>query len=68
MMSEITSLVYECLRELDYDINNIHSSIEIDTAVVNMIDEVVQSTQITKTYSNGLDEDILMKWHKTRDI
>ena len=50
--------LYECLKELDNDINNIHSSMEIETVVVYMIEEVVQTTQVQKIqqWTRYLDE------------
>ena len=46
-MNEIRNL-YEYLKELDNDINNIHSSMEVETVIVHMIEEVVQTTQVQR--------------------
>ena len=44
-MNEINSL-YECLRELDNDINNIIMSLDAGNTVMNMVEEVVRTTKV----------------------
>lgn len=64
-MTDITNL-YDCLRKIDNDIDNIYSTMDMGTEIVNVIEEVVRTTTVTKTYQSGLD--VLIKWHKTRDL
>ena len=64
-MTDITNL-YEYLRKLDDDIDQIYWTMDLSTEIVNMTEEVVRTTRLKSIYSEGLD--ILLKWHKTRDL
>ena len=55
IMNDITNL-YKCLEELDHDIDLIHLTIEKDSEVSMMVEEIAQSTicTVNELTSHGL--------------
>ena len=64
-MSELT-ILYQCLQELDKNINIVISSMEVETASIHTLEDVIQNTQMKKINKNMLN--ILINWHKSREI
>ena len=64
-MSELT-ILYQCLQQLDNKINIVISSMEVETASIHTLEDVIQNTQMKKINKNMLN--ILINWHKSRVI